>query len=170
MFKLWCLWTIFPLIKELRSFFFWFRDVSNNIILLLRRNKFFHESPINNYYLFPKHLGFFPRSASCNHQKLKKTKTWSCTQHSAVTSHPEHMERKWHHSVTWSRSSGTPKQAFYSTPFTHRETFRLRRFSTLLWGLLQILRIPHTGMGYFWWYPHDLRRIRICLRSTPLEA
>lgn len=23
-------------------------------------------------------------------------------------------------------------------------------------GLLQILRIPHTGMGYFWWYPHDL--------------
>lgn len=30
--------------------------------------------------MFPKHLGFFPPSASCNHQKLKKTKTWSCTQ------------------------------------------------------------------------------------------
>ena len=56
------------------------------------------------------------------------------------------MGRKWHHSVTWSRSSGTPKQAFYSTPFTHRETSRLRRFSTLLWGLLQILRIsPHRS-------------------------
>lgn len=55
----------------------------------------------------------------------------------SVASHPEHMERKWHHSVTWSQSSGTPKQAFYSTPFTHRETSRLRRFSTLLWGLLQ---------------------------------
>lgn len=103
----------------------------------------------NNYYLFPKHLGIFPRSASCNHQNLKKTKTWSCTQHSAVTSHPEHMERKWHHSVTWSRSSGTPKQAFYSTPFTHRETSRLRRFSTLLWGAPANFEDSPHGNGLF---------------------
>lgn len=144
-------------------FFFCSRDVSNNIILLQRRNKFFfffYESPTNNYYLFPKHLEFFPQSASCNHQKLKKTKTWSCTQLSTVISHPEHMERKWHHSVTWSRSSGTPKQAFYSTPFTHRETSRLRRFSTLLWGLPQnyedsphrnelFLMVPPTICGEF---------------------
>lgn len=78
-------------------------------------------------------------------KSFRKTKTWSCTQHSAVTSHPEHMERKWHHSVTWSRSSGTPKQAFYSTPFTHRETFRLRRFSTLLLGApANFEDSPHT--------------------------